>query len=230
MWHTQLGGKTMTLLDRLSRLIRANLSDLLRRAEDPEKIINQALEDMKEALREAREQVAAALAEGKRLEREVESHLQEATLWEEKAKEALKAGREDLAKEALRRRKRALDLAEGFKQQAEEQKTLVSRLMSQLKALEAKIDEAEARKGLLLARKKGVEAAEAVRRMESKLDAHPALEAFEEMEARILSMEDRHEALKELDGQDLEKELAALSAEKELEEELSRLKKELGQS
>lgn len=220
----------MTLLDRLSRLIRANLSDLLRRAEDPEKIINQALEDMKEALREAREQVAAAMAEGKRLEREVESHLQEATLWEEKAKEALKAGREDLAKEALRRRKRALDLAEGFKQQAEEQKSLVNRLLTQLKALEAKIDEAEARKKLLLARKKGVEAAEAVRRMESKLDAHPALEAFEEMEARILSMEDRHEALKELDGQDLEKELAALSAEKELEEELSRLKKELGQS
>lgn len=220
----------MTLLDRLSRLIRANLSDLLRRAEDPEKIINQALEDMKEALREAREQVAAAMAEGKRLEREVESHLQEATLWEEKAKEALKAGREDLAKEALKRRKRALDLAEGFKQQAEEQKALIERLMTQLKALEAKIDEAEARKKLLLARKKGVEAAEAVRRMESKLDAHPALEAFEEMEARILSMEDRHEALKELDGQDLEKELAALSAEKELEEELSRLKKELGQS
>lgn len=220
----------MTLLDRLSRLIRANLSDLLRRAEDPEKIINQALEDMKEALREAREQVAAAMAEGKRLEREVESHLQEATLWEEKAKEALKAGREDLAKEALRRRKRALDLAEGFKQQAEEQKALIERLMTQLKALEAKIDEAEARKKLLLARKKGVEAAEAVRRMESRLDQHPALEAFEEMEARILSMEDRHEALKELDGQDLEKELAALSAEKELEEELSRLKKELGQS
>ncbi|GAA5337902.1 PspA/IM30 family protein [Thermus antranikianii] len=219
----------MTLLDRLSRLIRANLSDLLRRAEDPEKIINQALEDMKEALREAREQVAAAMAEGKRLEREVESHLQEATLWEEKAKEALKAGREDLAKEALRRRKRALDLAEGFKQQAEEQKSLVNRLLTQLKALEAKIDEAEARKKLLLARKKGVEAAEAVRRMESKLDAHPALEAFEEMEARILSMEDRHQALKELDSQDLEKELAALSAEKELEEELSRLKKELGQ-
>ncbi|MFN3179913.1 MAG: PspA/IM30 family protein [Thermus sp.] len=220
----------MTLLDRLSRLIRANLSDLLRRAEDPEKIMDQALEDMKEALREAREGVAAAMAEGKRLEREVESHLKEASLWEEKAKEALKAGREDLAKEALRRRKRALDLAEGFKQQAEEQKALIDRLMTQLKALEAKIDEAEAHKKLLLARKKGVEAAEAVRRMESRLDQHPALEAFEEMEARILSMEDRHEALKELDGQDLEKELALLSTEKELEEELARLKRELGQT
>jgi phage shock protein A len=220
----------MTLLDRLSRLIRANLSDLLRRAEDPEKIINQALEDMKEALREAREQVAAAMAEGKRLEREVESHLQEATLWEEKAKEALKAGREDLAKEALRRRKRALDLAEGFKQQAEEQKALIERLMTQLKALEAKIDEAEARKKLLLARKKGVEAAETVRRMESRLDQHPALEAFEEMEARILAMEDRHQALEALDQADLEKEFQALSAEKEVEEDLLRLKRELGQA
>lgn len=88
----------MSLLDRLSRLIRANLSDLLRRAEDPEKIIDQALEDMKGALREAREGVATAMAEGKRLEREVESHLKEAALWEEKAKEALRAGREDLAK------------------------------------------------------------------------------------------------------------------------------------
>jgi phage shock protein A len=220
----------MNLLDRISRLIRANLNDLLRRAEDPEKIIEQALLDMKEALKEAREQVAAAMAEAKRLEREAESHLKEAALWEEKAKEALKAGREDLAKEALRRRKRALDLAEGFKAQLEEQKGLTDRLMTQLKALEAKIDEAEARKKLLLARKKGVEAAEAVRRMESRLEGHPALEAFEEMEARILAMEDRHEALKELDGQDLDKELSALSADKEVEEELLRLKRELGQA
>ncbi|GLV48159.1 phage shock protein A [Thermus sp. LT1-2-5] len=219
----------MTLLDRIGRLIRANLNELLRRAEDPEKILEQALLDMKEALKEAREQVAAALAEAKRLEREVESHEKEAALWEEKAKEALKAGREDLAKEALRRRKRALDLAEGFKGQLGEHKALTERLMTQLKALEAKIDEAEARKKLLLARKKGVEAAEAVRRMESRLDQHPALEAFEEMEARILALEDRHEALKTLDGQDLEKELAALSGEKELEEELLRLKRELGQ-
>jgi phage shock protein A, PspA len=220
----------MNLLDRISRLIRANLNDLLRRAEDPEKIIEQAVLDMKEALKEAREQVAAAMAEAKRLEREVESHLREAALWEEKAKEALKAGREDLAKEALRRRKRALDLAEGFKAQLEEQKGLTDRLMTQLKALEAKIDEAEARKKLLLARKKGVEAAEAVRRMGSRLERHPALEAFEEMEARILAMEDRHEALKELDGQDLDKELSALSADKEVEEELLRLKRELGQA
>ncbi|MEJ5337910.1 MAG: PspA/IM30 family protein [Thermus sp.] len=219
----------MTLLDRIGRLIRANLHDLLRRAEDPEKIIEEALREMKEALKEARQSVAEAMAEEKRLQRERESHLKEAGLWEEKAKEALRAGREDLAREALKRKKRALDLAEGFRVQEEEQRALVERLVTQLKALEAKIEEAEARKKLLIARKRGVEAAEAVRRMESRLEGHPALEAFEEMEARILAMEDRHEALKELEGADLEKELSTLSTDKAVEEELKRLKEELGQ-
>lgn len=145
----------MTLWDRLSRLVRANLNDLLRRAEDPEKIIEQALLDMKQALREAREQVAEALAEQKRLEREVESHEREAALWEEKAREALKAGREDLAREALRRKKRALDLAEGFKAQLSEHKALTERLMTQLKALGGQNRRGRGPQKLLLARKKG---------------------------------------------------------------------------
>ena len=219
----------MGILDRLSRLIRANLNELLKRAEDPEKIINQALEDLRQALREAREKVAEAMAEEKRLRREEESYRNQALLWEGKAKEALQANREDLAREALRRRKQALDLAEGFKAQADEQKALVDRLMTQLKALEAKIQEAESRKRLLLARKKGVEAAEELRRLESRLDAHPALEAFEEMEARILEMEDKHEALKSMDQElSLEKALESLGEDKAVEEELARLKRELG--
>lgn len=219
----------MGILDRLSRLIRANLNELLKRAEDPEKIINQALEDMRQALREAREKVAEAMAEEKRLRREEESYRSQALLWEEKAKEALRANREDLAREALRRKKQALDLAEGFKAQTDEQKTLVDRLMTQLKALEAKIQEAENRRRLLLARKKGVEAAEKLRRLESRLDAHPALEAFEEVEARILEMEDKHEALKSMDQElSLEKALESLGEDKAIEEELARLKRELG--
>ncbi|MGQ9692463.1 MAG: PspA/IM30 family protein [Thermaceae bacterium] len=219
----------MGILDRLSRLIRANLNELLKRAEDPEKIINQALEDMRQALREAREKVAEAMAEEKRLRREEESYRDQALLWEGKAKEALKAGREDLAREALKRKKQALDLAEAFKSQAEEQRALIDRLMTQLKGLEAKIQEAESRKKLLIARKKGIVAAEELRRLESRLDAHPALEAFEEMEARILEMEDKHEALKAMDTElSLEKELEALRKDQALEEELARLKRELG--
>lgn len=218
----------MGILDRLSRLIRANINDLLKRAEDPEKIIEQALEDMRAALREAREEVAGAMAEQKKLEREQQSYAEQVRAWELKAAEALKGGREDLAREALKRKQQAQTLSEGFAQQVAQQSSLVQQLMTQLKALEAKIQEAEAKKALLLARKKGVEAAETVRRFESKVDAHSAVEAFEDMERRIEAMEDRHQAMAEMDKSDIEKELAELGGDKAVEDDLARLKRELG--
>ncbi|WP_018467444.1 PspA/IM30 family protein [Calidithermus timidus] len=220
----------MGILDRLSRLIRANINDLLKRAEDPEKIIEQALEDMRAALRDAREEVAGAIAEQKKLEREQQSYAEQARAWELKAAEALKGGREDLAREALKRKQQAQTLSEGFAQQLAQQSSLVQQLMTQLKALEAKIQEAEAKKALLLARKKGVEAAETVRRFESKVDAHSAVEAFEDMERRIEAMEDRHQAMAEMDKSDIEKELAELGTDKAVEDDLTRLKRELGMS
>lgn len=220
----------MSILDRLSRLIRANINDLLKRAEDPQKIIEQALEDMLAALRDAREEVAGAMAEQKKLEREQQSYAEQVRAWELKAAEALKGGREDLAREALKRKQQAQTLSEGFAQQAAQQSSLVQQLMTQLKALEAKIQEAEAKKALLLARKKGVEAAETVRRFESKVDAHSAVEAFEDMERRIEAMEDRHQAMAEMDKSDIEKELAELGTDKAVEDDLIRLKRELGMS
>lgn len=109
-----------------------------------------------------------------------------------------------------------------------QQQTLVNQLTTQLKALEGKIQESEAKKALLIARKKGVEAAETVRRFESKVDAHSAVEAFEDMERRIEAMEDKHAALSELDKNDIEKELESLSNSREIEDDLARLKRELG--
>ena len=220
----------MGILDRLSRLIRANINDLLKRAEDPEKIIEQALEDMRAALRDAREEVAGAMAEQKKLEREQQSYAEQVRAWELKAAEALKGGREDLAREALKRKQQAQTLSEGFAQQVAQQSSLVQQLMTQLKALEAKIQEAEAKKALLLARKKGVEAAETVLRFESKVDAHSAVEAFEDMERRIEAMEDRHQAMAEMDKSDIEKELAELGTDKAVEDDLIRLKRELDMS
>ncbi|RIH87699.1 Phage shock protein A [Meiothermus luteus] len=218
----------MGILERLSRLIRANINDLIRRAEDPEKIIEQALEDMRATLREARMEVAEAMAELKKLEREQQSYAEQAAAWERKAAEALKAEREDLAREALKRKQQAQALAEGFAQQVAQQQDLVRQLTTQLRALESKIQESEAKKALLIARKKGVEAAEAVRRFESKIDAHGAVEAFEDMERRIQAMEDKHAALSEMDKSEIEKELERLGSNREVEEDLARLKRELG--
>ncbi|PZA08146.1 MULTISPECIES: PspA/IM30 family protein [unclassified Meiothermus] len=218
----------MGIVDRLSRLIRANINDLIRRAEDPEKIIEQALEDMRSALREARVEVAEAMAELKKLERDQQNYNEQVAAWESKAAEALRAGREDLAREALKRKQQAQTLSDGFLQQITQQRNVVDQLMTQLKALEAKIQEAESKKALLIARKKGVEAAEAVRRMDSKVDAHAAVQAFEEMENRIQAMEDKHAALTEMDKSDIDKQLEELGSDKAVDEDLARLKKQLG--
>lgn len=218
----------MGILDRLSRLIRANISDLIKRAEDPEKIIEQALEDMRATLRDARMEVAEAMAELKKLERDQQNYTEQVRAWELKAADALKGEREDLAREALKRKQQAQALSDGFAQQAAQQQNMVNQLTTQLKALEGKIQESEAKKALLIARKKGVEAAETVRKFESKVDTHSAVEAFQDMERRIEAMEDKHMALLEMDKSNIEKELEGLGSSKEVEDDLARLKRDLG--
>ena len=218
----------MGILERLSRLIRANINDLIKKAEDPEKIIAQALEDMRATLRDARMEVAEAIAELKKLQRDQESYMSQMGGWEDKAAEALRAGREDLAREALKRKAQAQSLADGFAQQVAQQNSIVETLKTQLKALEGKIQEAEAKQALLAARQKGVEAAEAVRKFESKVDAHGAVQAFEEMEKRVMAMEDKHAAMAEMDKSDIDHELEALSTDKGVEDDLAALKQKLG--
>ena len=97
----------MSLLDRMSRLIRANLNDLLRRAEDPEKVLRQALEDMKSAYRSAKSEVAGVMAEVRGMQREAAGYLEMETVWRDKAKRALAEGQEELAREALKRARQA---------------------------------------------------------------------------------------------------------------------------
>jgi phage shock protein A len=218
----------MGILERLSRLIRANINDLIKKAEDPEKIIAQALEEMRATLRDARMEVAEAMAELKKLQRDQESYMSQMGGWEDKAAEALRAGREDLAREALKRKAQAQSLADGFAGQVAQQGTIVDNLKTQLKALESKIQEAEAKQALLAARQKGVEAAEAVRKFESKVDAHGAVQAFEEMEKRVMAMEDKHAALSEMDKNDIDRELEDLSTDKGVEDDLAALKQKLG--
>ncbi len=217
----------MTLLDRIGRLLRANLNDLIARVEDPEKILNQALLDMKAAYREAKEEVAAVLAEEARLAREVRAYRAMAETWRVRAREAVKADRDDLAREALRKARRAEALAEELDRQLKEERVTSERLKTQLEALRAKIAEAEAKKRVLLARRRTYQAAESVRRLRSRTDAHPAAEAFDAMAERIEAMADRHQAMAALDAEEgLSEAFAELGEEEALEAELARLKGE----
>lgn len=221
----------MAIVDRIVTIVRANLNDLLTRAEDPEKIINQTLMDMRQAQYEARMEVAQAMAEGKRLERDLKARRSEAQSWLEKAEQAVKAGREDLAREALKRKKAARDLADGFEEQLATHHAMIERLTTQMRALDAKIEEAERKRKLLIARQRRAQAQGTVNAAMARTDTKEAFAAFERMETKVAGMEDRLEAERELaEALSLDDEFAALGEDKEIEDELEGLRSRLGDS
>ena len=218
----------MSIIDRIGTILRANLNDLLSRAEDPEKIINQTLMDMRQAQYEARMEVAQAIAEGKKLERDFHANLTESENWLVKAESALKQERDDLAREALKRKQGSADLAEGLKGQLDAHNGMVDKLKTQLRALDAKIGEAERKRQILIARQKRVEAQQTLSGALSKTDTRKAFEAFDRMEQKIEGMEDRVNAEEELaQSLSLDDEFAALEQDSAVEDELAALKAKL---
>lgn len=217
----------MAILDRIGTILRANLNDLLSRAEDPEKILNQTILDMREAQYQARMETAEAIAEGRKLERDVNEQREHAQSWLQKAESALDSEREDLAREALKRKRSAEDLADALGEQLEAHQTMIERLKTQLKALEAKIDEAERKRRALLARQKTTEASRSVNAAMGAANAEKAFEAFSRMERKIEHAEDKlaaEESLSsdlgefdpfaELEDEGVEEDLAALKAKR----------------
>jgi len=218
----------MGILDRIGVILRANINDLLSRAEDPEKIINQTLLDMRQAQYEARMEVAQAIAEGKKLERDYLEQASASEAWLEKAEKALEQNREDLAREALKRKTSSFDLAEGLKEQLDNHTAMVDKLKVQLRALDAKINDAERKRQIIIARQKRVEAQVAISDAMNRTDTRKAFEAFDRMEDKVAEMEDMLSAEEQLaDELSLDEEFEALESDARVEDELAALKAKL---
>src|SRR6186713_436122 len=191
----------MGFFARLATLIKSNLNDLISRSEDPEKMLNQIVEDMTTQLGEAKRQVAASIADEKRLAKQVEQETAAANEWERRAMLAVRAGDDALAKEALSRKKEHQTLAEQFQEQWSKQKQAVDQLKLALRALNNKIEEAKRKKSLLIARKKRAEAQKAIQETMTGLRNASAFEAFDNMAGKIDRLEAEAEAHAELHEQ-----------------------------
>jgi phage shock protein A len=214
----------MGILDRMSRLIRANINDLIDRAEDPEKMLNELLREMETNIRDARMQVANMIAQEKELEADLKEAQRDSREWERRAEQAVTAGKDDLAREALRRRRDAESIATVYATQLTSQQEMVTKLKQQLKMLEAKHDEAESKRDVLIARHR---ATQAQRQMTDTLSSLPGLDSFSEldrMERRIRQEESKTQALGELQGEDLDWQFAELDRDEDIEGELAALK------
>ncbi len=222
----------MGILNRIGTLIKANINDLISRSEDPEKILNQLILDMKEQLIQAKKQVAVAIADEKRLKKQYDGEAEKAKEWEKKAMMAVRAGRDDLAKEALSRKNEHDELAQEYKAQWEAQKKAANQLRSSLRALNKKIEEATRKKNLLIARKKRAEAQKTIQNTMSGMNDTSAFDAFDRMEGKIDQIEAEAEASAELAsglaGDDLSSQFDELEADHGSDEALSALKAKMG--
>src|SRR5579862_2177524 len=141
----------MTLLDRVSTLLRANLNDLVEKAEDPERMLKQVVLDMENQLLQVKTQVAIAIADQHLLEKKRADHSGQAAEWRRKAELAVKKGNDDLARAALERSLSQDELASGFALQAEDQKHEADHLRDALRKLEQKLNETRAQCEMLVA-------------------------------------------------------------------------------
>jgi len=141
----------MSLLDRVSTLLRANLNDLVEKAEDPERMLKQVVLDMENQLMQVKTQVAIAIADQHLLEKKTAEHQQQAAEWRRKAELAVQKGQDDLARAALERSLSQDQLAIGFSTQAEDQKHEADNLRQALHKLEQKLTETRAHCEMLIA-------------------------------------------------------------------------------
>ncbi|MDZ8106275.1 MAG: PspA/IM30 family protein [Nostoc sp. DedQUE12a] len=217
----------MGLFDRIKRVVSSNLNDLVNKAEDPEKMLEQAILEMQEDLVQLRQGVAQAIAAQKRSEKQYSDAQNEINKWQRNAQLALQKGDENLARQALERKKTYTDTSTALKASLDTQNTQVETLKRNLIQLESKISEAKTKKEMLRARITTAKAQEQLQNMVSGMNTSSAMAAFERMEEKVLMQEARAQSAGELAGADLESQFARLESGSDVDDELAALKAQI---
>jgi phage shock protein A len=189
----------MGIFDRFATLIKSNINDLISSAENPEKMLNQILIDMRDQLVKAKQQVAAAIADEKRLRDQADAETKSAAEWEQRAMLAVREGRDDLAKQALVRQSEYIAHAQALEVTWQAHQLETEKLRAQLRDLNDKIEEAKRKKNLLLARQRRAQAQKRIAETMSSISEKSAFEAFARMEERIEQNERQIKASAEID-------------------------------
>lgn len=222
----------MGIFDRLSTLIRSNINDLISRAENPEKMLNQLIGDMKGQLAKAKQQVASAIADEKKLQADAEALRKQAEDWERRAMLAVQEGRDDLAKQALVRYNESLQGAQQLHETWLKHKADTENLKLQLRQLNDKIEEAKRKKNILVARAKRAEAQQRIQETMSGMSDRSAFESFDRMAEKIEAIERKALAAAELQqefqGDDLMQQFRQLEYKGSADQQLLELKAKMG--
>ena len=175
----------MGIFTKLSTVIKSNINDLISRAENPEKMLNQIILDMRDQLAKAKREVAAAIADERKLKAQLDDEVKQSRDWEHRAMLAVKEGRDDLAKQALIRQQEHAERAIVIQQTWEAQSAETEKLKGSLRQLNDKIEEAKRKRNLLIAKQKRAQAQKRIHETMSGLSDTSAFEAFNRMADKI---------------------------------------------
>jgi len=218
----------MALLERVATLVRANLNDLIDKAEEPEKMIKQVILDMQNQLLQVKTQVAIAIADQHLLEKRKKEHQDKTAEWMRKAELAVDKKQDDLARAALQRVESYRELSASFEQQLADQTVQVENLKSALRKLEQKLAEAQGKADLLVAQQRRARA------VSKASDAHIAMgdgskaATFDRMKRKVAHTEAVGQAKAEIAADNIEDRLAALEKEDRIEQLLAEMKAKRG--
>ena len=218
----------MALLERVSTLVRANLNDLIDKAEDPEKMIKQVILDMQNQLLQVKTQVAIAIADQHLLEKKQKDNEEKTADWVRRAEIAVDKKQDDLARAALERSMSYKELGESFAQQVADQKLEVESLKTALSKLEQKLAEANAKADLLIAQHRRSRAVGKAADAQMAMGDGSKAAAFDRMKRKVAHSEATSQAKTELVVDDVENRLAALEKEDRIERLLTELKAKRG--
>jgi len=214
----------MALLERVAALVRANLNDLVDRAEDPEKMIKQVILDMQNQLLQVKTQVAIAIADQHLLAKKAAESEENRAGWMRKAELAVEKKDDALARAALERAMGAKDLADNFQQQVADQKAEVESLKAALQKLDGKLSEAKAKSEVLIARHRRARVSKKASDAKLGMRDGASGRTFDRMKEKVIRAEAVGQAWAEVSGDDLEDRFAAIEKEKEIDRLLAELK------
>jgi len=218
----------MGFFKRIGDIFRSNVNDALDKAENPEKMIKLMVVDMKESITKSTAALAQAMAHTKQMERKMNFHKQKAEEWNAKAKAALGAGKEDLARQALSKKSVEDTNAQQYEGMYNQSKATTDKLKKQLDSLKQKYDEAKAKESMLIARSKNADAQAEMAKNIGGFNEN-SFGNFDKFEEKILAKESEAEAFTEMGAEDisLDEEFAELETNTAVDDDLAKLKAEM---
>ena len=220
----------MAIFQRIGDLIKANINDLLDRAEDPEKMVKQIIADMEEELEKSINALGQAMASQKQSKKSLDKASAESASWEFKAKAALQAGNQELAKQALSKKVLADKQIMQYTEMNNQAETQVNTIKTQVEALKSKLEEARSRQSMLIARSKMADAQSNIAKSMGNVDSSSAFGKLDKMEQKISEKEAKAEAFSELAGTSAaDDQFDKLETNAAVDAELARLMAEMGQ-